>query len=128
MKKQGISRREFLKAGAGAAAGIVTASLLGCSGGSDGGTGNSDASPNQAWSYHGQKGITAAYQPTNSTLYRQLLPSVFDMPDTLQLVLSIISYSDVTQPLVPYYEGFAMLACKYRGQTCLHTLTMPVTD
>ncbi|OPY11550.1 MAG: Acetoacetate decarboxylase (ADC) [Syntrophus sp. PtaB.Bin138] len=128
MKKQGISRREFLKAGAGAAAGIVTASLLGCSGGSDGGTGNSDVSPNQAWTYHGQKGITAAYQPTNSALYRQLLPSVFDMPDTLQLVLSIISYSDVTQPLVPYYEGFAMLACKYRGQACLHTLTMPVTD
>jgi len=128
MKKQRISRREFLKAGAGAAAGIVTASLLGCSGGSDGGTGGSDDSPNQAWTYRGQRGITAAHQPTNSTLYRQLLPSVFDMPDTMQLVLSIISYSDVTQPLVPYYEGFAMLACKYRGQACLHTITMPVTD
>ena len=87
MKKKELSRRDFLKAGAGAAAGIMTASLLGCSGGSDGGTGNNDYSAHQEWMYRGQRGITAVYQPKNSTLYRQLLPGDFQMPDTLQVIL-----------------------------------------
>ena len=128
MKKKELSRRDFLKAGAGAAAGIMTASLLGCSGGSDGGTGNNDYSAHQEWMYRGQRGITAVYQPKNSTLYRQLLPGDFQMPDTLQVILCIVSYYDVTKPLVPYREGFVMISCKYRGQTGLYTLTMPVTD
>jgi uncharacterized protein (DUF362 family) len=128
MKKKGLSRRDFLKAGAGAAAGIMTASLLGCSGGSDGGAGNNEFSGRQEWMYRGQRGITAVYQPTDSTLYRQLLPGDFQMPDTLQVILSIVSYYDVTKPLVPYREGFVMISCKYRGQTGLYTLTMPVTD
>jgi uncharacterized protein (DUF362 family) len=128
MKKKELSRRDFLKAGAGAAAGIMTASLLGCSGGSDGGTVNNDFPANQEWMYRGQRGITVVYQPTNSTLYRQLLPGDFQMPDTLQVILSIVSYYDVTKPLVPYREGFVMISCKYRGQSGLYTLTMPVTD
>lgn len=122
MKKNGISRREFLQASAGAAAGMMTVSLLGCSGG--GGSGPS--SPTSY--YQGSSGITAVYQPSNSTLYRQLLPAAFSMPDSLQVIVSIVSYNNVTLPLVPYREGFVMLACKYLGQAGLYTLTMPVTD
>jgi uncharacterized protein (DUF362 family) len=122
MKKKGLSRREFLQASAGAAAGMMTVSLLGCSGGGSSGP----TSPTS--NYQGSSGITAVYQPSDSTLYRQLLPAAFSMPDSLQVIVSIVSYNNVTLPLVPYREGFVMLACEYLGQAGLYTLTMPVTD
>jgi uncharacterized protein (DUF362 family) len=128
MKKKEFSRREFLKVGAGAAAGLMTVSFLGCSGGTGGGGVLPDTSDNLVWYYHGMRGITALYQPTDSSLYRQLLPAAFQMPDSLQVVVTIVSYYDVTKPLVAYREGFVMLSCKYKGQTGLYTLTMPVTD
>lgn len=126
MKKTRVSRREFLKAGAGAAAGMITASLLGCSGGSGDGTGAFET--NQSWRYLGAHGITAVYQPADIALYRQLLPEAFQMPDSPLVVVSIVSYDTVTKPLVPYREGFVMLSCRHQGQTGMYTLTMPVTD
>jgi outer membrane biogenesis lipoprotein LolB len=32
------------------------------------------------WSFRGQRGITAAFTPTDLALYRSLLPKQFDMP------------------------------------------------
>jgi uncharacterized protein (DUF362 family) len=126
MEKKGFSRREFLQVGAGAAAGMVTVSFLGCSGGS-GGEGTVTAS-NQAASFQNQHGLTAVFQTTNSSLYRQLLPASLQMPDSLQFIVSIVSYDNVTLPLVPYLDGSVMLSCKYQGQPGMHTLTMPATD
>ncbi len=126
MKKKYMSRRDFLKVGAGAAAGVMTLPLLGCSGGSDGGSAASTT--DQSWHFLGQHGITAVYQPADTTLYRQLLPAEFQMPDSPLVVISIVSYDSVTKPLVPYREGFAMLSCTHQGYPGLYTLTMPVTD
>ncbi len=128
MKKNDFTRREFLKASAGAAAGLMTPVVFGCSGG-DGspGPGNPAAAPRD-WTYHGQHGITAVFETANDTLYRQLLPAAFQMPDRLQVTVTVVSYDDVTQPLVPYLEGYVMLSCVYEGQESLYTVTMPVDD
>ena len=132
MKKRGFSRREFLQVGAGAAAGLMTASIMGCSGGGGGGAGSvSNSTVIGSFSeglYRGQRGITAIYKPLDSSLYRQLLPTQFEMPDSLQLLVSVVYYSNVNAPLVPYGEGFVSLSCKYQGQTGFYTLTMPVDD
>lgn len=123
MKKNKVSRRDFLIQGAGVAAGLLTASTFGCSGG-----GSGSASSNQTWLYQGQRGITAVFAPGNSDLYRQLLPSEFQMPDSPQVTVAVSSYDEVTSPLVPYRAGSVMLLCKYHGQNCLYPLTAVVDN
>jgi uncharacterized protein (DUF362 family) len=127
MKKKYITRREFLKVGAGTAAGLMSASILGCGGGGGSET-NRTTATYEAWSYQGMKSLLAVFETRNSTLYRQLLPSEFQMPEQLQVVVAVVSYDNVTLPLVAYYEGFVMIACKYQEQECLYTITMPVDD
>ena len=128
MKKDDFTRREFLKVGAGAAAGLMTATVFGCSGGGGGSEPSTAASASDEWSYQGQHGITAVFETPNRTLYRDLLPAQFQMPERLQVIVTAVSYDKVTQPLVPYLEGFVMLACIYEGFECLYTVTMPVDD
>jgi uncharacterized protein (DUF362 family) len=127
MKKRGFSRREFLQVGAGATAGLMAASFIGCSGGGGGGSG-SIVTVNSDWSYQGQRAITAVYRPTDSALYRQLLPDAFEMPDSLQVIVTVVNYYNVSYPLVPYNEGYVLLSCKYRGVEGVYTLTMPIDD
>jgi uncharacterized protein (DUF362 family) len=128
MKKIDFTRREFLKTSAGAAAGLMGATVFGCSGSDGGSEPAAVASASDEWTYQGQHGITAVYETSNSALYRQLLPEQFQMPERLRIIVSVVSYDIVTQPLVPYLEGFVMLACIYEGQDSLYTVTMPVDD
>ena len=132
MGKKGFSRREFLQVGAGAAAAaVVSTSILGYA---VGGLGEAGATPlssaGKAWSYHRQHDITAVFQPadTNLSLYRQLLPTAFDMPVSPQVVIGIVSYTNVASPLVPYHEGYVMLACNYQGVPGLYPVTVPVDN
>jgi uncharacterized protein (DUF362 family) len=126
MKKGEITRRDFMKVGAGAAAGLMTASFIGCSGG--GGDSVSYETINSDWYYHGQLGITALFETNNRILYRDLLPEAFELPDSLQFLVSISHYHSVSFPLVPYHEGSVILNCKYRGKDGYYYLTMPVDN
>ena len=128
MEKNSCTRREFLKAGAGAAAGVMTATVFGCSGGGGGSEPTTASSTADDWSYQGQHGITAVFETADSTLYRQLLPEQFEMPERLLVIVCVVSYDNVSHPLVPYLEGFVMLSCTYEGQESLYTVTMPVDD
>jgi uncharacterized protein (DUF362 family) len=129
MGKYDFSRREFLQVGAGAAAAVLSSSILGHAGGVLGETGAIPfTSAGKAWFYHAQHSITAVFQPTNLTLYRQLLPAVFDMPDSPQVIIAVAFYNSVTLPLVPYHEGYVMLVCNYQGTPGLYTVTMPVDN
>jgi uncharacterized protein (DUF362 family) len=128
MKENDFTRREFLKVSAGAAAGLMTGSIMGCSGGGGGSEPGTTTSSYEAWSYQGQQMTMAVLETPNETLYRQLLPADFEMPDRLQVIVAVVSYHSVTQPLVPYHEGFVMLTCSYGGQDCVYTVTMPVDD
>lgn len=78
--------------------------------------------------FHGQRGITAAFPPADPALYRSLLPSVFGLPESPLVVVSVVSYHDVDAPLVPYGEGYAVLACRQGGQSGWYVVTMPVDD
>ena len=127
MKKCNVTRRVFLQASAGAAAGLMTTSIIGCSGGGGVSVASQSSKAGSEW-YQGQQSITAIYQPTNGALYRQLLPETFDMPDTLQVIVAIAYYNNVSFPITPYHEAYVLLACNYQGKSGLFTVTMPVDD
>jgi len=80
------------------------------------------------WSFRGQRGITAAFAPTDVALYRSLLPTAFDMPESPLVAVAVVNYYDVTLPLTPYSEGYVVLQCRYQGRTGWYVLTMPVDD
>jgi Acetoacetate decarboxylase (ADC) len=80
------------------------------------------------WSFRGQRGITAAFTPTDLTLYRSLLPKQFDMPQSPLAAVAVVYYYDVTLPLTPYHEGYVLLQCQYQGETGWYVLTMPLDD
>ena len=89
-----------------------------------------DPSPPQEreWGFRGQRGIITAFAPADPALYRSLLPPAFDPPESPLVVVTVVSYHDVTLPLVPYCEGYVLLQCRYRGRTGWYVLTMPVDD
>lgn len=129
MKKNFYSRRNFLQAGAKTAAGFISLSLFGCGGGSgDGGSPSSSQSVTFEGHLLKHTELNVTYQVANSTLYRQLLPSMFDLPGTLQLTLQIIDRYGVTSPLVPYLEGVVFISCLYKGQSGIYYLTVPVSE
>jgi 3-hydroxybutyryl-CoA dehydrogenase len=80
------------------------------------------------WGYHGQRGITVAFPPADPALYRSLLPAAFEMPDSPLVVVSVIDYHGVDAPLVPYGEGYVLLACRHGRQSGWYVVTMPVDD
>ena len=69
------------------------------------------------WSFHGQRGITAAFTPTNLALYRSLLPAPFGMPQSPLVVVAVVYYNDVASPLVPYHEGYVFSSASIRDRT-----------
>lgn len=91
-------------------------------------SGTGKGAVHQAWSYQGQRGITVLLRPADAGAYRALLPAAFGLPQEPRILVAIVSYDDVTSPLVPYREGYVMLACTYQGAAGWYTLTMPVTD
>jgi Acetoacetate decarboxylase (ADC) len=80
------------------------------------------------WAFRGQRGITAAFVPTNLGLYRSLLPTAFDMPESPLIAVAVVNYYDVTLPLTPYSEGYVVMQCRYKRRTGWYVLTMPVDD
>jgi hypothetical protein len=121
MRRRGIA---FRSSPAGAAAVAWCACALAAAGCSSGTSGEREAS------FHSQRAITAVLQlpATSAQSYRDLLPLTFDMPDDLEAMVTVVSYDEVTAPLVPYREGYVMLSCKHQGSAGWYTLTMPVTD
>jgi hypothetical protein len=73
--------------------------------------------PERPWGFGGQRGITAAFAPADLARYRSLLPTAFNLPESPLIVVAVISCEDVTLPLVPYGEGYVLLACRYGGRT-----------
>lgn len=80
------------------------------------------------WAFLKQHGISAVFEAGQADLYRQLLPPVFGMPDRLLVLVTVVHYDEVTPALVPYHEAYVMLRCRYRGETGLFALTMPVDE
>ncbi|MBW2181753.1 MAG: acetoacetate decarboxylase family protein, partial [Deltaproteobacteria bacterium] len=73
-------------------------------------------------------GVLVFYEPQYTTLYRELLPDVFDMPDSPLVEVFIIDYYKMAPwAIKPYLEAAVFLLAKYNGQEAWHCITMPVT-
>jgi hypothetical protein len=87
------------------------------------------AAESRGFMYEELDGITLYYIPQNTTLYRELLPSVFDMPDQPLVHVFVTDYYQMRPgTLPPYREVAVFLLCKYKGEPTWHCITMPVTD
>jgi len=80
------------------------------------------------------QGIFTMVEPADLTLYRELLPEQFSMPEQPMVGVFVIDYLDtepwlitLTKPLRPYLEASIFLRCNYEDQTGWYSLTMPVT-
>jgi len=80
------------------------------------------------WGFRGQRGITAAFAPADLTVYRSMLPEAFDLPESPLVIVTVVGYYEVSLPLIPYGEGYVLLACRFRGRTGWYVVTMPVDD
>jgi len=74
-------------------------------------------------------GIFVFYRPKHLTIYRKLLPSVFDMPKT-PLVKAFFADYYKMEPgtLEPYREAAVFLLARFQGEKAWHCITMPVTS
>lgn len=73
-------------------------------------------------------GVLVFYEPQYTTLYRELLPDVFDMPDSPLVEVFVIDYYKMAPwAIKPYLEAAVFLLAKYNGQEVWHCITMPVT-
>lgn len=120
MPIRGISARAAMVV----ACGCLQFAVAGCSSGGP----SSGPQADREWAYHGQRGITAVLRPTDRALYRALLPTRLEMPESLSVVVAVVSYDEVTAPLTPYREGYVLLSCRLQGQVGWYVLTMPVDD
>jgi hypothetical protein len=102
---------------------VVLASLLGASANAQ-----SPSRGKRPWAFLSQHGISAVFEAKDARLYRELLPAPFEMPDRLLVHVAVVHYDEVTPALVPYHEAYVMLRSRYRGETGLFPLTMPVDD
>ena len=73
-------------------------------------------------------GIFVFFRPRDVGAYRELLPDVFDMPDTPLVEAFVMDYYKMDPSFIqPYLEGAIFLLAEYRGQEAWHCITMPVT-
>jgi len=87
------------------------------------------AADRQGPMYEEFDGVNLFYIPKDTTIYRELLPTVFDMPDQPLVHVFVTDYYQMRPgTLPPYREVAVFLLCKYKGEPTWHCLTMPVTD
>ncbi len=71
--------------------------------------------------------INASLAPQDLTLYRTLLPDIFEMPETPTVSVSITENQRVASPLSPYRLGQIKLLGTYDGEEGWYVLTLPET-
>lgn len=72
--------------------------------------------------------IAASLAPQDLTLYRALLPDIFDMPASPTVSVNIKENQRVDLPLMPYRLGQINLLANYRGEEGWYVLTLPATS
>ncbi len=76
--------------------------------------------------FRASRSIGAMAEPEDLELYRELLPTQFDMPELPLVWVSIVDNIEVGPwPLTRYQLGFISLHCTYQGEDGFHVLTMP---
>jgi hypothetical protein len=80
------------------------------------------------YTYHEFDGIVVFYKTRDVAIYRELLPTVFEMPDEPLVRAFVIDYYKMDKATEPYREAAVYLLAKYDGKPSWHCVTMPVTS
>ncbi len=87
-----------------------------------------DSQKDKGTMYEEFDGVMVFYQPHDTVLYRELLPDIFDMPDTPLVEMFVIDYYKMASwTIKPYREAAVFLLATYNGKEAWHCITMPVT-
>jgi len=88
-----------------------------------------DSAYAQVKQYQEYDGIMLFYTPKDVTVYRELLPAVFDLPDQPLVEVFVFDfYKMAPGGLEPYREAAIFLLGNYKGEQIWHCITMPVTS
>jgi hypothetical protein len=83
----------------------------------------------QVQQYQEYDGIILFYAPKDLSVYRRLLPAVFDLPDQPLVEVFVFDfYKMAPWALEPYQEAGVSLMGAYKGKKIWHCITMPVTS
>ena len=80
------------------------------------------------YTYHEFDGVVVFYKTDDVTHYRELLPTVFQMPDELLVRAYVIDFYEMDRATQPYREAAVFLLATYKGKPAWHCVTMPVTS
>lgn len=80
------------------------------------------------YTYHEFDGVVVFYKTDDVKHYRELLPTVFQMPDEPLVMTYIIDFYDMDEATQPYQEAAVFLLAQYNGKPAWHCVTMPVTS
>lgn len=101
---------------------LLFASLGACS------KGALSPSAERPFTYHEFDGIFVIYETDRLDLYRELLPTVFDMPEKPLVLAFFMDYYKMDAATEPYKESAVFLLADYKNQPAWHCITMPVTS
>ncbi len=80
------------------------------------------------YTYHEFDGLHVFYKTGNLASYRELLPSIFDMPEEPLVWAFVTDYYKMDNATQPYLEAAIFLLANYKGEKAWHCITMPVTS
>jgi Acetoacetate decarboxylase (ADC) len=80
------------------------------------------------YTHLGADGIYVVFAPQELKTYRQLLPTVFGMPDVALVKIYIADFYKMDPETQPYLEAAVFLLAKYDGEEVWHCVSMPVTS
>lgn len=80
------------------------------------------------YTYHEFDGVMVFYKTDNVKHYRELLPTVFQMPDEPLVMTYVIDFYEMDKATQPYLEAAVFLLAQYEGKPAWHCVTMPVTS
>jgi hypothetical protein len=78
-----------------------------------------------SWVHLETDGIFVYYKPQDVGLYRRLLPTMFEMPETPMVHVYVDDFYKMTSE--PYREAAVFLLGRYKGQDIWWCVSMPVT-
>lgn len=79
------------------------------------------------YTYHEFDGLFVYYKTQDVARYRELLPSVFEMPAEPMVMVFVMDYYKMNKTTEPYKEAAVFLLVEYQKQPGWHCVTMPVT-
>jgi hypothetical protein len=80
-----------------------------------------------SWVHLETDGLFVYYKPQDVGLYRRLLPTMFEMPETPVVHVYVDDFYKMTAGSEPYREAAVFLLGRYKGQDIWWCVSMPVT-